>query len=192
MAEYAHLFPKRVSKLELDEPEVFPLIERLQEQARGFKHIKGLAAGVLSNLVTRVGLAGAQAKVSRQLDAVLESTADDILSGNYGNFLDVKASHVLHNTDGPVATRIDAAKTLFESAVTFQPGVSNSWANLAMIAYIKGDCRKAAELADKAARTANDDVRGEVESVRSVFRNGISNPKRCAEAGARFAEEWLR
>jgi tetratricopeptide (TPR) repeat protein len=189
MAEYAHLFPKRVSKLELDEPEVFTLIERLQEQASSFKHIKGLAAGVLSHLVLRVGLGDAQAKVSRQLDAVLESTADDILSVDYGRFLSVKALHVLHDTDGPAATRIDAAKTLFESAVTFYPYVTESWLNLAMIAYVKGDCRKAAELADKAARIANDET---AERARSMFRNKISNPKRCAEDGARFVEEWLR
>jgi tetratricopeptide (TPR) repeat protein len=191
MAEYAHVLPKRRGELALDEPEVFTLIERLREQARSFNHIQGLAARVLSILVSRVGLAGAEAKVSRQLDAVVESTADDILSGDYGRFLKVKALHVLYDTDGPAATRIDAAKTLFESAVTFLPDASEGWINLAMIAFVKGDCRKAAEHADKAVRTANDtDTRRQAESFRNQMR-GISNPKRCAEAGARFAETFV-
>ena len=193
MAEYAHLPGlRRERELALDEPEVLTLIKRLEEQGRSFNHIKGLAADVLSHLVQLVGLAGLQAKVSRQLDAVVESTADDILSGDYGRFLKVKALHVLYGSDGPAATRIDAAKTLFESAVTFQPDLSEAWMNLAMIALTKGDCRKAEELADKAARTTADkDARGQAESFRNGMR-GISNPKRCAEAAARFAETFAR
>jgi hypothetical protein len=198
MAEYAHLLPKRpgrkdgLDELALDGPEVFTLIERLEEQSRSLTHIKGLAARVLSILVSRVGLAGVEAKVSRQLDAVVESAADDILSSDYGRFLKVKALHVLYDTDGPAAARIDAAKILFESAVTFLPDASEGWMNLAMIAFAKGDCRKAAELADKAARTTNDkDAQGMAESFRNQMR-GISNPKRCAEDGARFAETFVR
>jgi tetratricopeptide (TPR) repeat protein len=191
MAEYAHLLPRRHGELALEEPEALTLIERLQEQARGFKHIRGLAAQVLSAIVSRVELAGTETKVSRRLDAAVDLTADDILSGDYGRLLKVKALHVLYATDGPAATRIDAAKTLFESAVTFLPDASEAWMNLAMIAYVKGDCRKAAELVDKAARTASDkDQRGQAEWLRSALRN--ANPKLCAEVGARFAEKWLR
>jgi hypothetical protein len=105
----------------------------------------------------------------------------------------VKALYVLYNTDGPAAARIDAAKTLFESSVIFQPDGYEAWQNLAMIAYVKGDCRKAAELADKAARTAADkDQRAQTESLRSAWRKLSSNPKLCAELGARSAEKSLR
>jgi tetratricopeptide (TPR) repeat protein len=198
MAKYAHLFARRkggrdaTEEKALDAPEVFTLIERLQEQVRNFNRIKGLAARILSLLVQRVGLAGAEAKLSRQLDAVVESSADDILSSDYGRFLGVKASRVLHETEGSAAARIDAAKPLFESAVTLLPDLSEAWLNLAFIAFIKGDCPKAARLADKAARTASDkDFRGDAESVRNQMR-GISNPKRCAEDGAHFAETFVR
>jgi tetratricopeptide (TPR) repeat protein len=196
MAEYAHLLPRRHDEVAIEEPEALTLVERLQEQARGFKHIRGLAAQVLSAIVSRVELAVEaleKPEVSRRLDAAVDLTADDILSGDYGRLLKVKALHVLYGSDGPAATRIDAAKTLFESAVTFQPDVSDAWQNLAMIAYVKGDCRKAAELADKAARTAADkDQRGQTESLRAAWRKLSSNPKLCAELGARFPEKWLR
>jgi hypothetical protein len=193
MAEYAHLLPRRNGELVLEEPEAVTLIERLQEQARGFKHIRGLAAQVLSAIVSRVALAGQEAKVSRWLDAAVALIADDIHSGDYGRLLKVKALYVLYNTDGPAAARIDAAKTLFESAVTFLPDAHEAWANLAMIAYYKGDCRKAAELADEAVRTAADkDQRGETESLRSAWRKLTSNPKLCAELGVRSAEKSLR
>jgi tetratricopeptide (TPR) repeat protein len=193
MAEYAHLLPRRNGELALEEPEALTLIERLQEQARGFKHIRGLAAQILSAIVSRVSLAVTEAEVSRRLDAAVDLTADDMLSGDYGRLLNEKALHVLYNTDGPAAARIDAAKPLFESAVTFQPAAHEAWANLAMIAYYKGDCRKAAELADEAVRTAADkDQRGKTESLRSAWRKLISNPKLCAELGVRSAENSLR
>jgi hypothetical protein len=192
MAEYARLLPKRRGELAIEDPQAFTLVERLNEQARGFNHLKGIAAHVLSIIVGRVGLAGLQAKVARQLDAVVESNADEILSGDYGRFLKVKALHVLYDTEGPAAPRIDAAKTLFESAVTFLPDASEAWMNLAMIAYARGDCRKAAELADKAARTASDKAsREQAEWLRNEMR-GMSNPQRCAEAGASFAERFVR
>jgi tetratricopeptide (TPR) repeat protein len=193
MAEYANLLPRRNGELAIEEPEAVTLIERLQEQARGFKHIRGLAAQVLSAIVSRVALAGEEAKVSRRLDAAVESIADDIQSGDYGRLLKVKALYVLYSTDGPAAARIDAAKTLFESAVTFLPNASEAWANLALIAHYKGDCRKAAELADEAVRTAVDkDQRREEESLRNAWRKLSSNPKLCAELGARSAEKSLR
>jgi tetratricopeptide (TPR) repeat protein len=193
MAEYAHLLPRQNGELALEEPEALTLIERLQEQARGFKRIRGLAAQVLSAIVLRVGLAVTEAGVSRRLDAVVDLNADDILSGDYGRLLKAKALHVLYHSDEPAATRIDAAKTLFESAVTFQPDLSEAWQNLAMIAYYKGDCRRAAELANDAVRTASDkDQRAQTESLRSAWRKLSSNPKLCAELGVRSAENSLR
>jgi hypothetical protein len=86
MAEYAHLLPRRNGELALEEPEALTLIERLQEQARGFKHIRGLAAQILSAIVSRVSLAVTEAEVSRRLDAAVDLTADDMLSGDYGRF----------------------------------------------------------------------------------------------------------
>jgi hypothetical protein len=193
MAEYVHLLPRRNGEVAIEEPEAFTLIERLQEQARGFKHIRGLAAQVLSGIVSRVALGHNAAKV-RGLDAAVESSiADDIHSGDYGRLLKVKALYVLYNTDGPAAARIDAAKTLFESTVTFLPDAEEAWENLALIAYYKGDCRKAAELADEAVRTSTDkDQRSQVESMRSSWRKLSSNPKLCAELGARTAEKTLK
>jgi hypothetical protein len=192
MAKYAHLLPRRKGELAIEDPEAFTLIERLQKQALGFKHLRGLVAQVLSGIVSRVALGDNSDKV-RGLDAEVESIADEIQSGDYGRLLKVKALYLLYHTDGPVAARIDAAQTLFESTVTFLPGASEAWENLALIAYYKGDCSKAAEFMDEAARTALDkDHRGELGALRSGLRKLSSNPKLCAELGAHRAEETLR
>jgi hypothetical protein len=190
MAENAHLFAQRNETGAQDAPEAFALIQRLQEQARGFTHIKGLAARLLSIMVQGVGLAGSEAKLSPQLDAVIDSIAGDILSGDYGRLLKVRALRVLYQKEGSAAARIDQARPLFETAATLLPDLSEAWLNLAFFAFIRGDCRKAAELTDKAIRTLTyEKERSDLEGFRNRMR-GISDPKRCAEQGAEFAEKF--
>ena len=196
MAEHAGLFARgkdgQLSPTAFESPEAFTLIARLQEQVHAFKHIKGLAARILSILVQHVGLAGAEARLSQKLDAEVESVADDILSLDYGRLLKVRGLRVLRQPEGSTASRIDAAKALFESAVTYSPVLSEAWMNLALIAFAKGDCPRSAELADLAASTAsNKEARSEAESVRDTMR-ASTDPKRCAGLGASFAEKLAR
>jgi hypothetical protein len=196
MAEYSHLFGQgkdgEISETAFVAPEAFALIERLQQQVHTFKHIKALAARIMSITVQNVGLVGAEAKLSQKLDAEIESVADDILSDDYGRLLKVRGLRVLRQTEGSTTDRLDAAKTLFESAVALSPGLSEAWMNLAFIAYAKGECAKAAELADKADHTASDKMAHDIaEGLRGQMREAL-DPKRCAEDGAAFAETFAR
>jgi hypothetical protein len=196
MAEHAALFARgadgEMSSAAFATPEGFALIERLQERVHGFKQIKGLAARILSILVQNVGLAGAEAKLSRKLDADVDSIADDILSDDYGRLLKVRGLRVLREPDLSPAQRIDTAEALFKAAATFSPSLTEAWLNLSLIAFARGDCPKAADLADKGVLTTSDkQSHDQAASFRDRLR-GLSDPKRCAEEGAELAERLVQ
>lgn len=63
--------------------------------------------------------------------------------------------------------------------------------NLAYIAFAKGDCAKAVELADQSVRTGSDSVRDTAEAVRDRMRE-IASSGRCAEEAKDFASTFGR
>ena len=198
VAEYADVLPATRSAtdlaggLGLTAPAVFKLIDRLQAASQDLVHLKGLAVRALSILVMRVGYGGATAEVSQLLDRAVQSSVGDILASDYGRMLKVKALSILYDApDRPLAARMDEAQPLFETSVTLLPEASEGWMNLAYIAFAKGDCAKAVELADQSVRTGSDSVRDTAEAVRDRMREIVSSG-RCAEEAKDFASTFGR
>jgi tetratricopeptide (TPR) repeat protein len=141
----------------------------------------------MSYVIHRVELGGAQSSVSRELDSILQSSEDEYLSGDYGRILNVRAVSVLYDDPtAPVAARMNKAEPLFRKAVEFLPKAMEAWLNLGFIALARGDCNKAAEMADKSARTADPPWRTNAESFRDAMRELSRNPERCALEAERF------
>jgi len=190
LAEYASSLrsapgtANRGNDLALSAPADITLTDRLGAAAAGFKRLKGLAVRALSIVILRVEYGGLEAKVSDQIDRIVETSRDDMLAGDYGRILQVKGVHILYDAPArPLAARIDAAQPLFERAVKLLPALSESWANLAMIAVVRGDCTKAVELAEKSANAASDDsTRREAEEMRDRFRKDVETGKCEADA----------
>jgi tetratricopeptide (TPR) repeat protein len=177
--------------LGLNAPEVFTLIDRLQAACRGFTHLKNLAARAMSILILRVEYAGKESAVSSQLDQVVRSLRDDILARDYARILRVKGVNVLYGAPNrPLEARMDEAQPLFEQSLTLQPA-SETRANLIFIATARGDCDKAAEIADKFVSGAEDDERSKAEALRDRAHEYASSG-RCAEEAAAFASTFAR
>ncbi len=202
VAEYGHILfiePTLTEQtlsgasLALGAPEAVELIDRLQSETESFVHVKGLAVQVISKLIQRVGYAGTEATVARQLDRVLETSANDVLSRDYGRLLKVRGLITLYQErDRPLEARMTEARRIFQESVTFSPGGAESWANLAMIAFAEGRCGDAADLIDKMAHVAsNDRARGAAEEFGDRVR-GYSAAGRCAEEAERFAASFAR
>ena len=93
--------------------------------------------------------------------------------------------------DRPLEVRMAEAQPLFERSVTLLP-TAESWVNLAFIAFARGDCDKAADLADKSAEAAgNRIVRTEAETIRDRIRD-FAKSGRCAEESERFVSTFAR
>lgn len=195
VAEYADLLPVPPENKDkqfgegLSNPEIFKLVARLQRASRELTHLKALAARALSILIHRVELGGAQSSVSRDLDNILQSSEGEYLSGDYGRILNVRAVSILYdNASEPIAARMNEAEPLFRKSVDFLPNASEAWMNLGLIAFARGDCNKAAEMADKSARTAIEPSRSAAEGFRDSMRK-LSDPESCAKEGQTFASK---
>lgn len=197
IAEYGDvLFAKDTNSaagLALGTPKAYELIDRLQSVSGSFTHLKGLAAQLLSKLIQRVGFAGKSDAVARQLDKVLETWADEILSDDYGRLLNVKGLNILfHSPDRPLKTRMTDAARIFEKSVTFWPGASESWMGLAFIAFADGRCVDAAKFSDKSAHFASGERdRGKAEGFRDRM-DEISAAGNCAKEAEGFAARFAR
>lgn len=192
VAAYADLLPVAegapAEGLGLGPEGVMPLVEDLQDALGSFVHLKGLAAGTLSILVRRLAYGGAETEISAQLDRAIDAVADDILAGDYGRLLQVRALQAFYGAPGrPLEDRMDEAQPLFEAAVTLLPSASESWMNLAFIARLQGDCDAAAQFADESARVAGSD---KLVAQATLFRDDMRETSAaglCAESSARFA-----
>ncbi len=192
VAEYADLLPVppenkgKEFERELRNPEVFKLVARLQRASHELTYLKGLAARALSYIVHRVELGGAESSVSRELDDIILSSQDEFLSGDYGRILYVRAIGILYdNTSEPIAVRMNEAEPMLRKSVDYLPNASEAWMNLGFIALVRGDCNKAAEMADKSARTANQSARSMAENFRDIMRKS-STPESCQKAAESF------
>lgn len=200
VAPYEALLVRRTAEqgdsaggLGLNAPQIFTLIDQVQGASRGMVHLKGLAVGTLAMLIRRVSLDGGEDAVSRQLDDIIQSLAVDIVSADYGRLLGVRALTALYGArDQPLAPRLDSAEPMFRKAVTFLPALSEAWMNLAMIALVRGDCGKAAELEDKAAHTAEESGRANLEDLRDALLRANADPDACAKLARLFATHFAR
>jgi len=203
VAKYADLLPERPGSVnasgrdtssDLSGPEIVALVDGLQDASRNFTHIRGLATRVLSILITRVAFSesNADSQVSGWVEGVTRSSIDDILAGDYGRILKNKALIALYSPpDRPYAERLADAQHLFEGSVKLLPAASESWMNLAFIAFVGGDCAKAGDLADKAVDTAHKSARGHAEEFRKAMRD-MQGTKRCADSAKDFAKTFAR
>lgn len=197
VADYADILPAkspadRQSARPLDNPAVFKLINRLQVASQELTHLKGLAAGALSQLIRRVGYAGAEANIARELDRIVQLSEEEYLSSDYGRILSVRALHVLYdNPRGPLDARMNEAEPIFRKSVEYLPQGMEAWLNLAFIAFLRGDCDTAATMADKSARTANPSARSTAEGFRDSMKQ-ISKSGRCATEARRFADGFSK
>ena len=172
--------------LGLNSPEVFQLIGRLRSTSQSFIQLKGLATRVLSFLVRRVDLVGLEDKIADSLDQMVTAASDDILAADYGRILAVEADRILfHARQRPLAARLDAAQLLYERALSLLPAMEAGWLGLTSIAFARGDCGKAAKLAERAVTTADEGKsRDAAVSLRDRLREDASGGH-CAEAVAR-------
>jgi len=194
VAPYAALLPAAAADdapaggLGLGAEGVMPLVEDLQGALGSLVHLKGLAAGTLSILVRRLAYGGVEAEISAQLDRAIDAVADDILAGDYGRLLQVRALQAFRGEpDPPLEARMEEARPLFEATVTLLPRASESWMNLAFIALLEGDCEAAARFAEESARVAGGD---RIPAQARLFRDDMRETSAaglCAESSARFA-----
>jgi hypothetical protein len=196
VAEYADILPATPESkdkqrgLGLGNPKIFKLVARLQRASQELTHLKGLAARAMSVLIHRIELAGAQSSISRELDHILQSSEDEYLSGDYGRMLNVRAVSILYDkSGGPIGARMNKAEPVFRKSLDFLPSASEAWMNLSFIAFARGDCTKAAEMADKSARATDQTTRSEAENFRDSMRE-LSAPERCAKAAQIFAAHF--
>jgi hypothetical protein len=176
----------------LTSPETFELIERLQDSARTFTHLKSLAARALSLVIQRADYGGASPAVAQSVDSVLATSSDDIMSGDFGRLLKVKGTSSLYGEPGrPLEERMNEAQPIFEAALTHLPTSSEAWMSLALIALARGDCDGAVRFADESARYADGPAQDDAKSFRDTVQR-ISHDGECAQSAADFAATFAQ
>lgn len=176
----------------LTSPETFELIERLQDSARTFTHLKGLAARALSLVIQRADYGGLTPAVTQSVDSVLNTSSDDIMSGDFGRLLQVKGISSLYGEPNrPLEERMNEAQPIFEAALTHLPTSSEAWMSLALIALARGNCDGAVRLADESARYADGPARDDAKAFRDTVQR-ISHDGECAQSAADFAATFAQ
>jgi tetratricopeptide (TPR) repeat protein len=193
IAEYADLLASTIdSEEELERrsghPKFLLLISRLLDVYLEVNHLKGLAASLLSVLAARAERFGKQ-DASLLVNRTLQVSSDDMLGSDYGRLLGLQANNILHNRDQSLDARIRLAEPMFEKSIKLLPNGVDAWMNLAFVAFVRGDCLKAAEMADQAARFANSPK--EAEDFRDELRS-LAATQRCTELAGKMAADLDR
>ena len=87
--------------------------------------------------------------------------------------------------------RLRRSEELFRGSVHYNPAMSESWANLAYIAFIDGDCDAAAEFGSKAVETNRSDEQREGFARFLEGMAGDVAERGCAEVSAEFGRSFF-
>ena len=134
------------------------LLADLSAMALNFRYMGGMAAKCAAMILRQWGLKGRHlvplmSEAERIADAQVAN--GELLSEDLGRMLQAQGLATLQErTDLAAPTRLERADGQLQRAVRFNPAQSEALANLAFIAFKRGDCLAAANLGDGAAATA--------------------------------------
>ncbi len=167
------------------------LLRDLAEMSVSFRYMDGIAAKSMSLMLRSRGLDGRKltplvGRVDRLLDT--PAVADKFLSGDFGRLLQAQGLAVLQErADLAAKARMDRSYSLFQRAVFYNPAQSEAWANLALIAFKRGDCAAAARFADRSVETLTEEEQLESAKLFASEMKKLSfDPEACRREGAKF------
>ncbi|NJM30691.1 MAG: hypothetical protein HC855_11850 [Rhizobiales bacterium] len=174
---------------------VLQLIERLRASSASFIHLKGLSARALSIFISRLAhqLEAGDNSLAPVVESVLAASGGDFISGDHGRILNQRAVFILYEQKGArVEAKLEEARRMFERAVLLLPNLSESWANLAIIALATGNCSEAVALAETAIdSTQNEPTRASTAQFRDDVRNA-DQEGRCSEMSQNMRESLAK
>lgn len=169
------------------------LLRDLSEMARKFRHMNGLAAKSASIVAQRLGRYRDKRPVAEAIDSLIANKAvtDNLISEDYGRFLNTQGLSIFQErTDLPAQTRINRSYDALQRAVFYNARLSEAWASLALIAFMKGDCEAASRFSSQSAATAAEtENRERVNFFTSKMEEFSRDPKTCMAEGAKFRPE---
>ena len=80
------------------------------------------------------------------------------MATDYSRLLQIQGVRILYGP-GALEARIDESEPLLRRATEVNPGLAESWMNLALISAARGNCAAGADLAKKSASMASGDDR---------------------------------
>ncbi len=182
--------PGRVYEIEqMDQkfPRLAKLINDLESMEQSSIELKELDASLISYLLIRIHLSSGDSEQSTQfgqlIDRAIKISAADIMATDYSRLLQIQGVRILYGP-GALEARIDKSEPLLRRATEVNPGLAESWMNLALISAARGNCAAGADLAKKSASMASGDDRESAASVGNGLR-AISDRRKCAEMAAR-------
>ncbi len=175
----------------LDVTRTKTLLRDLSEMAVNFTYINPIVSKAISLILRRWGLRGYKFNLIIDIiDELMDNpkVVDELLSEDYGRLLQSQGLSILQEgINLPLQFRLDSSYKALSKAVDYLPTQSESWINLAMIAFKKGDCNAAAEFAKKAVTTSSPgDQLEDVKFFELVMKKYSNDPKSCMEQAANF------
>lgn len=171
-----------------DEARMEALVVDLFRMARTYEHLGTMAATVASLVVHNWGLRGYELGfLSDTLDEFLGDPVigNRMTSGGYGRLLQ---SHALiiaqQRQDMEPRLRLERSYIGFQRAVFYNPALTESWMNLAFVAFKWGDCAEAAHFARRSVETANEPETSEV--FLGLLERFAADAELCRQKAAEF------
>lgn len=178
---------------DLDVTRANRLLRDLSEMTKGFRYMDGVAAKSMALMLRNWGLKGRNlTPLIAQVDRLLDTSAvtDNFLSEDFGRLLQAQGLATLQErADLMAQSRMDRSFSVLERAVFYNPAQSESWINLAFIAFKRGDCAAAASFIDHAAATlspAETERQQSTEFLARKVKEWSRDPERCRAEGAKF------
>jgi hypothetical protein len=163
----------------------------LSKMSGDFRYMNGIAAKSVALMLRGWGLKGRNlAPIIGQIDRLLGNSAvtDNFLSEDFGRLLHSQALAILQErTDLAPQSRLDQSFSILQRSVYYNPALSESWMNLAIIAFKQGDCASAGRFAIHASETNSED---EMRKASKQFADSMvelsRNPETCKARGAAY------
>lgn len=165
------------------------LVRDLAGMTSRFHYMQAIAAGALALVLRQWGLAGRDlTPLTGQIDRLMDTKAvtDNFQSQDFGRLLQAQGLAVVQErTDLPAQTRLTKADALLQRAVLYNSAQTESWMNLAMIAWQRRDCSKAADYIVKALLTFSvsenpPEARDSLNKLANKMKSAAADPKTCA------------
>jgi hypothetical protein len=167
------------------------LVSDLAKMSEHFRYMDGIAVKSIALMLRGWGLKDRDltpliGPVDRLLDT--DAVIGSFLSEDFGRLLQAHGLAILQEPgDNSTQWRMDRSFSLFERAVSYNPSQSEAWANLAIIAFKRGDCPAAAGFAERAVQTLTEDnMRESAQFFASKMNELAPDPERCRTAASQF------
>lgn len=137
------------------------LLRDLSAMTGTLQYLDGIAAKSIGLMLRGWELKGRQlSPLMQEIDRLLTvpGGTDDFLSEDLGRILQAQGLAILQErTDLSAPVRLERSFSLLQRAVYYNPDQSESWMNLASVAFKRGDCKAAAQFGGHALETLTEE-----------------------------------